>query len=63
MNFRGFKYNSKGKLCCEHLELKEIAESYGTPLYVYSGESIEEAYNDLNHSLSSTSTEFYFLRN
>ena len=60
MNFRGFKYNSKGKLCCERLELNEIAESYGTPLYVYSGESIEEAYNDLNHSLSSTSTEINF---
>ena len=60
MNFKGFKYNSKGRLCCEHLELNEIAESYGTPLYVYSGESIEKAYNDLNHSLSSTSTEINF---
>lgn len=33
-----------GKLCCEQVDLDEIAQSAGTPCYVYSSRSILDAY-------------------
>jgi diaminopimelate decarboxylase len=34
----------QGELCCEGVPLKRVAASAGTPAYVYSGASVEQAY-------------------
>lgn len=60
MNFKGFKYKSNNELFCEHISLKDVSEEYGTPLYIYSGESIEHSYKELSKSLSETNTEINF---
>ena len=60
MNFKGFKYKSNNELFCEHISLKDVSEEYGTPLYIYSGESIEHSYKELSKSLSDTNTEINF---
>ena len=46
----------EGKLHCEQVDLEEIARSIGTPAYVYSAQSIldawrayDEAFGDLPH--------------
>ena len=48
-------YYKNGKLYCENKSLDELAEEYGTPLYVYSSQSIKDnffklkgAFSDLN---------------
>ncbi len=40
MPARPFSYSSKGSLLCDRVPLDEVAEKYGTPLYVYSAEGI-----------------------
>ena len=45
MNFKGFNYKNNN-LFCEHISLEEIGYEFGTPIYVYSGTSIEHAYNE-----------------
>jgi diaminopimelate decarboxylase len=41
MKYFNYKDN---RLCCEDIPLKEVAEEYGTPLYVYSKNQITENY-------------------
>jgi diaminopimelate decarboxylase len=41
-----------GQLCCEHIELKALAEQYGTPAYVYSKAAILNRWNEYQRALS-----------
>jgi diaminopimelate decarboxylase len=48
----------RGKLCCESYPLDKAAERFGTPLYVYSSQTIvdhyqrlDQALNELNHEI------------
>jgi diaminopimelate decarboxylase len=50
MNTFGYK---EQQLFCEDVELKELAEEYGTPLYVYSKQQILENFQTLSSALSS----------
>ena len=59
MNFKGFNYKNNN-LFCEHVSLKDISIEFGTPIYVYSGASIEDAYSQLSSSISDTNTEINF---
>ncbi len=59
MNFKGFHYKNNN-LFCEHVSLEDISFEFGTPIYVYSGASIEDAYNHLSSSISDTNTEINF---
>ena len=59
MNFKGFHYKNNN-LFCEHVSLEDISFEFGTPIYVYSGASIEDAYSQLSSSISDTNTEINF---
>jgi diaminopimelate decarboxylase len=48
MNYITYKENI---LTCEDIPLRELAEEYGTPLYVYSKNQIVEQYRSLNSAL------------
>lgn len=41
-----------GKLYCEGVPLEQLAADYGTPLYIYSSQSIVAGYRDLDRSFS-----------
>ncbi|MDR0533598.1 MAG: diaminopimelate decarboxylase [Verrucomicrobiales bacterium] len=45
-------YKKNGSLFCEQLKLDNLAEKYGTPLYVYSANTFREHYNKLNDTLA-----------
>jgi diaminopimelate decarboxylase len=45
-------YYGEGGLWCEDVALSEIAESAGTPTYVYSHAALEKAYRELDDALS-----------
>lgn len=47
-----FQYR-RGVLCCEDVPLSEIAEIYGTPVYVYSERSIRARYRALDEAYQS----------
>ncbi len=51
MNYITYKENA---LTCEDIPLKELAEEYGTPLYVYSKNQITENYRSLRGALGET---------
>ena len=51
MNYITYKENA---LACEDIPLKELAEEYGTPLYVYSKNQITENYRSLRGVLGET---------
>ena len=59
MNFKGFNYKNNN-LFCEHVSLEDINYEFGTPIYIYSGASIEDAYSQLSSSISDTNTEINF---
>ena len=59
MNFKGFHYKNNN-LFCENVSLEDISFEFGTPIYVYSGASIEDAYSQLSSSISDTNTEINF---
>jgi len=40
--------------------LKELAVTYGTPLYVYSGDKIEEQYHRLQTAFDTSTTRFFY---
>lgn len=46
----GFEYR-KGELCCEQVPLRRLADQYGTPLYVYSANTIRDRYQTFDRSL------------
>ena len=46
-----FDYQN-GKLFCEGIALNELASTYGTPLYVYSQNTIKDNFNRLSSALS-----------
>jgi len=46
-----FSYK-KNKLFCEDVEIEHLAETYGTPLYVYSTRTILEHFNKLKSALA-----------
>jgi diaminopimelate decarboxylase len=48
MNYIAYKENI---LYCENIPISELAEEYGTPLYVYSKNQIEEKFRSLNEAL------------
>jgi len=48
-----FKYVD-GKLFCENLPLKQIAEEVGTPFYVYSSKELIDQYNSFFNAFSKT---------
>jgi diaminopimelate decarboxylase len=45
-------YRQNGSLFCEQLKLDNLAEKYGTPLYVYSANTFRDHYNKLNDALA-----------
>jgi len=47
----GFSYKN-GSLHCEDVDLNELAATYGTPLYVYSGGTITDHFQRLDQALS-----------
>ncbi len=47
---RSFDYR-QGSLCAENVNLKEIAETYGTPTYVYSQNAILDVFNGYRDGL------------
>jgi diaminopimelate decarboxylase len=51
MNYITYKENT---LICEDIPLKELAEEYGTPLYIYSKKQIMENYQSLRVALGET---------
>ena len=51
MNYITYKENN---LTCEDIPLKELAEEYGTPLYVYSKNQITENYRSLRGAMGET---------
>lgn len=44
----------------KHSELIEMAQTYGTPLYVYHREKIEEKYNQLTDAFKNSKTKFFY---
>jgi diaminopimelate decarboxylase len=46
-----FKQNNT--LMCDGVRLEDVAREYGTPLYVYSAESIRNSYHDLDQAFGS----------
>lgn len=44
----------EGTLFCEELSLPSIADTHGTPLFVYSAQAIQEAYRAIDEALSFT---------
>jgi diaminopimelate decarboxylase len=47
----GFAYKN-GSLFCENVDLQELADTHGTPLYVYSANTILDHYRRLNAALA-----------
>lgn len=47
-----FRYK-RNQLCCEDVQLKEIVESIGTPVYIYSEQSIVDKYKELKQAFAS----------
>jgi diaminopimelate decarboxylase len=47
-----FEYHD-GELYCEQVSLRELADTVGTPLYVYSSATLERHYNVFANALSS----------
>ena len=47
-----FEYHD-GELYCEQVRLSELADTVGTPLYVYSSATLERHYNVFADALSS----------
>jgi diaminopimelate decarboxylase len=45
-------YYGEGSLRCEDVALSEIAESIGTPTYVYSHDALEKAYREIEEAFS-----------
>jgi diaminopimelate decarboxylase len=42
----------RGELCAEKVSLSQLADAYGTPLYVYSGATITDNYDRLTRALA-----------
>jgi diaminopimelate decarboxylase len=42
----------RDELYCEHVRLSDVADSYDTPTYLYSGSAITDAYRELNRGLA-----------
>lgn len=49
----GFTRDTDGQLCCDGVSLAELAEAYGTPLYVYSRSTIEENFRRFDAAFAS----------
>jgi len=49
----GFTRDTDGQLCCDGVSLAELAEAYGTPLYVYSRATIEENFRRFDAAFAS----------
>lgn len=54
MNRHGPFYYRDGALCCEQVELAEIAARVGTPCYVYSGAAILDRFRAYEEALAGT---------
>lgn len=52
----GFSYKH-GSLYCENVDLATLADQYGTPLYVYSAQTILDHYNRLDEALAGVEHE------
>jgi diaminopimelate decarboxylase len=52
----GFAYRS-GSLFCEDVDLQTLVTEHGTPLYVYSANTIRDHYRRLNHALDGVDHE------
>ncbi|MEI7908163.1 MAG: diaminopimelate decarboxylase [Verrucomicrobiota bacterium] len=55
----GFSYK-QGSLHCEDVDLNELAATYGTPLYVYSGGTITDHFRRLDEALSGVAHEIAY---
>ena len=50
------------RLCCERLPLARLADSYGTPLYVYSATTIRQRYRAFDRAISLSHTLCYSVK-
>ena len=50
-----FKYQNQ-ELACDQIPLRELAEAFGTPTFVYSGAAIETAYQRLTTAFQGLNT-------
>src|SRR5271170_5778195 len=50
----------RDELFCENVLLSEVAETYGTPTYLYSGAAISDAYRELHRGLQSVTHTLCF---
>lgn len=48
---------SKGQLCCEDVSLADLADEFGTPLYVYSSATFRERYTSLDSAFEGVDHE------
>jgi diaminopimelate decarboxylase len=49
----GFSRDTHGQLCCDGVSLAELADAYGTPLYVYSRSVVEEGFRRFDAAFAS----------
>ncbi len=54
-----FKYQS-GQLCAEQVPVSELAERFGTPLYIYSRSHLVRQYRALADAMKAVKPEIYF---
>ena len=54
-----FKYH-QGALHCEGVNLQTLAQDHGTPLYVYSSQTLRENYERLHQSLGELDNHIAF---
>jgi diaminopimelate decarboxylase len=49
----GFSRDARGQLCCDGVSLAELADAYGTPVYVYSRAVVEENFRRFDAAFAS----------
>ncbi|MBV9999363.1 MAG: diaminopimelate decarboxylase [Verrucomicrobia bacterium] len=54
-----FHYQNN-ELACESVRLQDLAESYGTPLYVYSSQTVTDHFRRLDHALGDLDHEICY---
>ena len=59
MRHENFNYKN-GKLYCENVDLAKLAESFGTPFYVYSKKSMVERYRDFENAFEDLPHQIHY---
>jgi diaminopimelate decarboxylase len=59
-SMHSFHYQNNNQLACESVPLQDLAESYGTPLYVYSSHTITDHFQRLDNALGDLDHEICY---